>query len=576
MSGKTDTKFLIGRAGEDQSALFYTIFILVSELKMDYQKNPYGSAQFASPLDCQQAGLHKQHGLYIGHDASGRACFSDQMSGLLLCGGARSYKGSFITPWLVDGHYTDHVINMDWKGQNGSISALQVLQNRRVINYNPRGKTSHINVLSDIRRNSPTLVPDAKLKAQSIIPLTGVGNSDFFQGNAQRMTEAVTVELARLYDEVTLPLLADHMGLLGSSHEQWLSLEFEMLNSPYPSSRQVAVELQEMRKSSNPNAGGFQGIKGEIDKAFACMSDPQLRASLSPPFDFCFSELVKPDVPAYVVNIMEAMEFAKSSSLVIRMPYTSAMMYKRRHLGSRRQVWIFDEIGNIGHWPLAVDLATYGAGFGVKPVYVTQSYQQLDNLAPKASSIIANSCGTEINIGVRSNQEADRIAKMCGTTTLALPDTITNERVRLENEQAAQSAIAGQVNAFEAGVMIAQNERLLKHKKKIARQLRTADEVRNTDEHTAYVFMPGVLSGALETRFLPYWMRPDLAGRFLGDPYHSPQGKVEIRGRWGQVFQDIITETAPPEIADWPQYRDTGQWSYVKGYRPQLSQKRKR
>lgn len=498
------------------------------------------------------------------------------MSALLLCGGARSFKGSFITPWLVDGYYTDHVINMDWKGQNGSISALQVLQNRRVINYNPRGNTHRINPFSDIHRHSPTLVPDSKLKSQSIIPLNGSANAEYFQGNAQRYTEAVIVELARLYDEVTLPLLADHMGLLGSAHEQWLSFEYEMLHSSHPASRQVAIELQEIRNSNNPNAGGFQGIKGEIDKAFACMSDPQLRASLSPPFDFCFSELVKPGAPAYVVNIMERMEFAKTSGLVIRMLFTSCMMYKRRHLDARRQVWCLDEIGNIGHWALAVELATFGAGYGIKPVYVSQSYQQLDNLAPHASSIIANSCGTEINIGVRSNQEADRIAKKCGTETLELPDVITNERVRLENEKTAQQAILGQIDPFEAGVQIAQNERLLKHKKKIARQLRTPDEVRNTHEHTAYVFMPGVLSGALETRFLPYWMRHDLAGKYLGDPYHSPKGKVQISGTWGQKLLPVITETAPTEIADWPQYRETGQWSYVKGYRPQLLQKRKR
>ncbi|MEM8761145.1 MAG: type IV secretory system conjugative DNA transfer family protein, partial [Pseudomonadota bacterium] len=111
-------------------------------------------------------------------------------------------------------------------------------------------------------------------------------------------------------------------------------------------------------------------------------------------------------------------------------------------------------------------------------------------------------------------------------------------------------------------------DRLAQHKSKMARDHRSPDEVLNTDMGPAYVFMPDELERPILARNPPYWQRRDLAGAYLGDPFHSTPGTVEIATRWGQRHRTVITEAAPRHLRDWPQYRDSGLWSYVKGHRP--------
>lgn len=556
--------------GTAQAAPFFRLW---GEAMIDYGDKRHGSAGFADSGMLMRAGLYRAAGgLYVGRDAQGRWLGSDEQAAMLLVGGARSNKGDHIVPWLVDGRYSDHIVSMDPKAQNGPIAQLQVAQGRRVINCDPRGRSElpahRINPTSYLRADSPTLFPDSKLFAANWLPLSGSANGRFFEANAQRWVEAATVTLARADGVVTLPRLADLLGQIGQLTDDWLAFEEQMAGMPEPSIRQVVAELQAMRESSNPNAGGAAGIKGEIARTFAALSDPQLRAAVSPPFHFCFSELSASGAPPYLVNIMEAQEFAQTSAPVIKALYTAAMIYKRRTVRSRRQLWLLDEVGNLGSWPMAVDLATFGAGYGIRPVFVVQSSAQLANLAPQADRIIPNSCGTQIYKGVRDYQEAETISQMLGMQTIEYEDFHTNERARLENQQAFMAAVSGNGDPMQIGFEMAQREASLRHQTKAPRALLTPDEIMNRPNGTALVFMPGVLERPAEVSIPNYWKRRDLAGRYLGDPYHSPPGKVELRAAFGQRYRPVITEPAPDHLADWPQYRASGDWSYVKGHRP--------
>ncbi len=102
-----------------------------------------GSGGLADTAIRRRAGLYAGRGLFTGYDERGRACFSNQQAATLLVGGARCGKGNLILPWLIDGHFTDHIISMDWKAQNGSIAQLQALQRRAVYNWDPRGRCEY-------------------------------------------------------------------------------------------------------------------------------------------------------------------------------------------------------------------------------------------------------------------------------------------------------------------------------------------------------------------------------------------------------------------------------------------------
>jgi len=111
-------------------------------------------------------------------------------------------------------------------------------------------------------------------------------------------------------------------------------------------------------------------------------------------------------------------------------------------------------------------------------------------------------------------------------------------------------------------------ERLAQQTVKMGRELRGIDEILGEKNGQAFVFMPGVLEKPAYLTIRPYWQRRDLAGLYLGDPFHSKPGTVEIATLFGQRHRKVLTKRTPRALRDWPQYRESGQWSYVKGYRP--------
>ncbi len=533
----------------------------------------HGSARFADPDEQAAEGLTRPGGFFSGQNENGESVWSRQQSAVLMVGGARGGKGDNIIPSLLDGFADQHVISMDWKGQNGPITGLQ--PDTHIFNWSPRRSGGHrINAVSYLHIDSPTLGPDTKLFVQNWIPRTGAKDGEFFQVKAQRITEGCALAYVEQFGALDLPGFADVMALVGTDTEFWTAFEARMAESRFGSVRAVAEELLALRHSDNPNAGGFAGAKGEITNSFACLTDEDLRASVSPPFDFDPAELVEPNGPRFQVNLMEAMEFAQSSAPVVRAIYTSVMIYKRRHLGSRDQVWLLDEIGNIGRWPLAVELATFGPGFGIRPIYIVQSTAQLDNLAPRASQIIPNSCGTHIYRGIRDDGEARRVSSMLGDLTLEVEDFALNERARIEQARATDAMLFEGADPFDTGRALALQDALTVHKSKMRRALMTPDELRNMPSRMAIVFMPGVVPAPMKLAVPNYWTRRDLRGRYLGDPFHDAPGTVSIAGWFGRPRKArVITEPVPDQLAHLPQYQD-GQWSYVHGFKPKLGKRR--
>ena len=533
----------------------------------------FGSACLDDGAAALRAGYGRaaDDALYIGHAASGHSLYSGGQAGVGVFAGARAGKGAFyLIRWLTDGVYKHHIINMDFKAQNGAVAAQQCFLGRRVINWNPRWvpwmNSVSINALSMLTANSPTLEADAKIFTQSFLSKSGAKGAAYFEENAQRITEAVSVTLARREGSIHLPRLAHVMGQIGSTTDTWLNVEFDMHESGSPDIVATTLDIEQWSKSAT-NSSGWDGIRGEIKKAFACMSDPALREALSPPFGFDFSQLVEDDGDSYMVNIAEAQEFAQSSSPVLKAMYACAAIYKRRAPQARPQLWVMDELGNIGAWPFAVELFSYGPGYGIRPVGVFQSRAQMENLAPRASQIIPNSCGTQIYFGIRDFADAAHVSRQIGRETLVYDDPQIQERARHARSQALASAFMDGGDLFEAAVNYEHQDYMAGQQSKQARDVRTPDEIINTPQGRAYVFMPGNLPAPVYVSMLPYWCDPVLAGRYLNDPFHPPLDAVSIGTPRGPEMRRVIGEKVPDRYAYLPQYTD-GMWRYVEGFRP--------
>lgn len=543
---------------------------------IDLQNDRFGSAVFANRAMRRAAGLHKKYGAYVGHDDAGRVHRIGGQSAILLVGGARSLKGSLVIPWLVDGGIGDrngphHIIALDMKRQDTVVAAQQVRHGRRCYYFNPRraaGMPFHrMNPCEHLTPDSATLVADALLFAQNWIPNTDP-RAAYFEGMSQKLVMAGAVVEARETGSVTLPKLAERMAGLGTTSEAWLSFEHAISVQPEPQISEIATMLQDLRKKDS-DSGGFAGIKNEISRSFSCIADAQIKEALSPPFDLSFRYLTESACPPCMVSIMEDLEFAHTTAPVIRALFTAILTAKRRApMSARPQFWCLNEIAHFP-WPMAESLATISAGFGIRTAYVVQSSQQLETLNKGASRVIPQSCGAQIYIGTRSVDQAAIISRQLGKATIEYDDFAMQERARAGKSKAVMDAVLGDGDVMGAMLAASHQEKLAEHKTKAGRDLRTVDEIINaTPMGRAYVFLPGILERPFYANIPRYWQRRDLGGKYLGDPMHSKPGTVEIATRWGQRHRKIITEDAPRAYRDWPQYRDTGQWSYVKGYRP--------
>lgn len=542
---------------------------------VDLQQSPHGSAEFADARMRKRAGLMKRHGAYIGTDEAGRHHYSAHQSAILVCGGARSLKGSVLIPWLIDGYLNGafgpmNIVSLDFKFQNGRIAALQARQGRHVVNITPREpKSNSMDVLSYIDPTSPELIPLAKLFAASWIPFSGSSTAAFFEGSAQRLLEGVIVVLARRNDGITLPELADVMAGFGDATDEWLDFEFDLSVAPEAEYRKIAQELTQLRDQGS-DSGGYSGIKNEIAKSFSVMSDPQWRKVLSPPFDFCPSQLTKAGAPPYFVTIAENKDYSETAAPVLRAIFTAFLVYKRRvsTAATREQFWLLDEIGNVGKWPMAVELATYGPGYGIRPAYIVQSTEQLNNLAPRASTILPNSCGTQIYTGTRSVEQASLISRQLGRVTLDYIDPQNLERAQVAKAKTLARYSSGQADAATAAAELTEQDHMAHQYRPMARDLRNVDEIINEANGKAFVFLPGTLGKPAYLTILPYWQRRDLAGAFMPDPFHAKDlFQIDIPTRFGTRTRRIVTQRVPREYAHLLQYQ-SGYWSYVKGYHP--------
>ncbi|MDH5721907.1 MAG: type IV secretory system conjugative DNA transfer family protein [Alphaproteobacteria bacterium] len=487
---------------------------------IDNENNRFGSASFASEQDVRKAGMFDQHSnsLLIGFYGH-RPVWYSGMGGLLLVAGARGGKLRDVLAYnICRGICLSSMVILDMKGELAVISQGQELDGKIPIYWNPcglHGMPQHrINPVDYIRIDSPSLVSDTKVFCENKIAVSGSPNADYFERRAQEFLEAMTLTLAEKNGTLTLPDLYRVINLIPGGTDEWLNFAYDMSRSCFP----VAMRIEEEIASSRNNpTNGFQGILGELFKGFACLSDPQLLSSVSPPYDFSFSQPCEGD-QKYQAYFMPRAEFVESWSPVLKDLFVAAMIYKSRKPQAPQQTWVIDEAAQLNKFPLIVKLYTYGAGIGIRPWAVFQSTKQMKSLGHEADNIITSSAALRSYFAVRDIETASSVSRMIGAQTLVYEDEHAHARARHAKRQAVQAFLSGD-DPLSAGLNYAHHAREAETPHMQHRQLRNPDEVLNTPADKQYIFadgLPGVLYGDRK----PYYQQRFMKGRYSDNPYY--------------------------------------------------------
>lgn len=257
----------------------------------------FGSAEFASERDIARAGMFRQSpdALFVGFQGK-RSLWYNGAGGVLLTAGARGGKLATILSYNLCHSVAQAItlIILDMKGELAAISQNQTPDGKFCNYWNPAGlhglPQDRINPVDYIRADSPSLVSDVKVFCENMVASSGGTNSEYFQGRAREFLEGIILTLVKLHGTLTLPLIYHTINLIPGAGDAWLDFAYEMHVSGFPISVRIEEEIAAAR-GGDGNAGGFQGILGEIFKAFSCYSDPTLLESVSPPYSFSFEDV---------------------------------------------------------------------------------------------------------------------------------------------------------------------------------------------------------------------------------------------------------------------------------------------
>lgn len=526
----------------------------------------FGSAAFADMRELSDASFFRASpmALFIGF-FQGRPLWYHGAGGLLLTAGARSGKLRDILAYnLCSGIYTGgSLLVLDMKGELAAISQDQTPDQKFCAYWNPLAlhglPQNRLNPVSYIRKGSPTLVSDVKVFTENMIPLSGSANGKYFEMRARDIVEAITLTLVEQNGTLTLGDLYRVINLIPVGGEEWLSFAYMMHRSEYPLARRVEAEIHRSRKEGT--SGGFPGILGEIFKAFSCLSDPVLLASVSPPFDFDLSALTRGD-QRWQVYLMPPAEFVDAWAPIIKAVFVSATIYKSRAPKAPQQTWVLDECAQLNNFPLVVKLFTYGAGIGIRPWAVFQSTEQMNALGTNAKNIITSSAALQIYFALREISSARDVSTMLGTQTLEYDDMLQQGQNRLAKSRMLQSLFA-EDDPVSAGLALRYYTLASEHRSKQMRPLQTPDEVLNAAPNSAFIFADSVPHPIYAER-KAYFAQSFMAGRFHPNPYHPPQDRVRIAGGLGtNRWLHVRKEPVPKRYAHYPQYV-SGQWSVLR------------
>lgn len=534
----------------------------------DNVANRFGSSRFANVDDLEKAGLFQKHphSIFLGF-FEGRPVYFHGPAGLTITAGARGGKmRDVIARNLLATTCLHTIMMLDPKGEGAYLSQDQTRDGKYCGYWNPIGlhdlPQDRINPFEHLTTLSPTLVSDMKVLWENLIASSGASQAGFFEARAREYGEAIALTVTEIAGVLSYPSLFEAINLLIAGGEQWLDIAYQMSQSRFPLVRRIEAEIATSREDST---GGFRGIIGELARSVACLTDPLLMASVSPPYTMSLSDLTSSD-QAWQFYLMPPAEFISAWSPVLKSFLVGVMLLKSRAPAAPRITFFLDECGQLagggaGGFPLLPRLFTYGAGIGVQPVAVLQSNRQMREFGPDAQSLIQSSAAAKLMFAIRDIESATDCAKLCGSQTLVYDDHMAQERAHHARNGAVQALLSGG-DPLQAGFALSHHGFAAEHQTKQHRQLRQPEEIINTPTDRAYLFHEEV-PFPIELERRPYWTDRTLAGLYHPNPYHPPLDRVSVQTRWGQRSRRVITGPVAQRFAHLPQYR-SGLWSRVK------------
>lgn len=421
-----------------------------------------------------------------------------------------SGKGvGIIVPTLLD--YKGSFIVTDIKGENYAITAdYRRSQGRRVYVLDPFGLTSEkqphgFNVLNLLDPNKESIVSESSTLASLICPTPPncQSNSKYFYENASSLIQCLILSvifndnlsqenknLGEVYNLITAPL-KQLQDLLRNMALQYKGKAFGAISSLASGFAETAHEA-------------WSGIVGTAKQELGFLINPEIKRCMATPI-IDIQQIVqgKADLylclPAKLSNISQG--FPKLIFGVICHQMENAQ-------GKRAEIpllFLLDEMPALGYMPQLPAILSYGRGFGIRLLGITQDFVTLKKTYPVEwqSFLSQNLC---LFFGTVELEVAEYISKRLGRQTVVTQGK-SSSLSHSQQEEAIKGKSAGSSSEQEGS-----------SSSEASRSLLDIDEVLLLGDEVIVTCVAGHRPFLLQR--LNYLIHPHYKGKFKDNPLH--------------------------------------------------------
>lgn len=241
----------------------------------------------------------------------------------------------------------------------------------------------------------------------------------------------------------------------------------------------------------------FASIKSTYDTFMKVFSNPQV-ASATSKMSFTFEDLREKRISMYVVVQTEDMEILAPLIRIFIETLFKKLMSGHENSDPNKFIYCFlDEFVRFGKMPFLLEAPALCRSYGLLPVFVTQSYEQIKKYyGDDDMNIVKNNSGYQVIFNMNSDKDAEDTSKLIGDYT----------NIKISKSQ-------GNMDLLKSNIS----------KSKEAKKLVTAQDLKNQDSSDILILVKSFYKMPIKAK-VPYWFK---IAQFKG----ADKIEVEVRSQ---------------------------------------------
>lgn len=222
----------------------------------------------------------------------------------------------------------------------------------------------------------------------------------------------------------------------------------------------------------------FASVKSTYDTFMKVFSNPQV-ASATSRMSFAFEDLREKRLSMYVVVQTEDMEILAPLIRIFIETLFKKLMSGQENKDPNKFIYCFlDEFVRFGKMPFLLEAPALCRSYGLLPVFVTQSYEQIKKYyGDDDMNIVKNNSGYQVIFNMNSDKDAEDTSKLIGDYT----------NIKISKSQ-------GNMELFKSNIS----------KSKEGKKLVTAQDLKNQDSSDILILVKGFFKIPIKAK-VPYW-----------------------------------------------------------------------